>query len=187
MKTMKLKMVSLFLVLGSFSICFNINSQDIKLTRQERQEARKVELTTNFHILDSLLNERSFVLEADYLQNKYGERFPVVSSLNFIKVDKSNGVLQTGSNLSMGDNGVGGITSEGRIGIWKINKNFKNLTYTLKFSLLTNMGNYDIFMSVNSDNNALATISGSGRGKLTWVGHLKTVNNSTVFKGRESL
>jgi hypothetical protein len=146
---------------------------------------RKAEMGENFIILDSLLNARSFVLEADFLQNKYGNRIPVVSNVNFIKVDKSKGILQTGSNFSEGYNGVGGETAEGPIGMWKITKNIKSLSYNLRFSLLTNFGNYDIFMTVTSDNHATATITGSGPGRLTWEGHLVTVNNSAVFKGFE--
>lgn len=187
MKTMKMNMVSLFWILGFFWISLNSNSQDVKLSRQERKEVRKAQMAANFYILDSLLNAKSFVLEADYLQNKYGDRVPVVSSLNFIKVDESNGVLQTGSNSGMGYNNVGGVTAEGTIGAWKIYKDFKKLSYTLQFSLLTNIGHYDISMTVTSDNHASATITGLWPGSLTWEGHLKTVNNSRVFKGQDTI
>jgi len=77
------------LVFGFILISLNSNSQDVKLSRQERKEVRKAQMALNFHILDSLLNAKSFVLEADYLQNGYGFRIPVISSLNFIKVDSN--------------------------------------------------------------------------------------------------
>jgi len=144
-------------------------------------------MASNFSILDSLLNTKNFVLEADYLQNGYGVRIPVISDLNFIQVDESNGILQTGSNFRIGYNGVGGVTAVGKIGSWKINKDFKRLSYSLRFSLLTNLGYYDIFMTVTSDNHASATITGLGRGRLTWEGHLETVNNSRVFKGQDTI
>jgi hypothetical protein len=149
----------------------------------ERKEVRKAQMAENFHILDSLLAAKRFVLEADFLQNRYGEVTPVVSNLNFIKVDNSNGILQTGSNYNLGYNGVGGLTAEGNIQGWKITKDLKKFSYILRFNLLTNIGDYDILMSVNSDNNASATITGLGPGKLTWNGHLATVDNSRVFKG----
>ena len=144
-------------------------------------------MVANFNILDSLLSAKSFVLEADFLQNTYGLKVPVNSTLNFVKVDASNGILQTGSNFDMGYNGVGGVTAEGSIGSWKIYKDFKKLTYSLKFSLFTNLGNFDIFMIVTADNHATATISGSTSGKLTWEGHLETINNSRVFKGQNTI
>ena len=184
---MKMNMISLFLVFGFLSISLYTNSQEIKLSRQERKEVRKAQLAANFYILDSLLNSKGFVLEADYLQNKYGNRVPVVSSLNFIKVDKSNGVLQTGSSSGMGYNSVGGVTAEGSIGTWKIYKDSKKLIYTLHFSLHTNLGHYDIFMTVTADNHASATITGLWPGALTWDGHLKAINNSRVFKGQNTI
>lgn len=143
-------------------------------------------MAANFSILDSLLDAKSFVLEADYLRNGYGERVNVLSNLNFIKVDELHGILQTGSNFTTGYNGVGGVTAEGSIAKWKIYKDFKNLSHSLQFSLLTNIGHYDIFMTVTSDNNATATITGLQPGKLTWEGHIATVNNSRVFKGQET-
>lgn len=184
MKTMKTNMVSLFLVIGFFGISVNGNSQNIKLSRQEKKEARKAELAANFTILDSLLNARSFVLEADYLRDYYGEVMPVLSTLNFIRVNDKTGVLQTGSNFRFGYNGVGGVTAEGNIESWEIFKNFKNFSYTIRFSLSTNIGHYDVLLNVNADNHASATITGLGSGQLTWDGHLETLDNSRVFKGQ---
>lgn len=187
MKTMKMKIVSLLGVFGLFLVSLNSNSQEIKLSRQERKEVRKTQMTANYYILDSLLNAKSFVLEADYLQNRYGERIPVLSDLNFIKVNVSDGVLQTGSSFGMGYNGVGGVTAEGTIGTWKISKDPKKLSYSLQFSLLTQIGHYDIFMTVNADGNASATITGLGPGRLTWDGRLRTLNNARVFKGQNTI
>ena len=187
MKTIKMKIVSLFCILGLLCISLNSNSQDNRSRREERKEIRKAELAANFVILDSLLNARSFILEADFLINKYGNRIPVNSTLNFVKADQSKGVLQTGSDLGVGYNGVGGETAQGSIGAWKIDKDFKHLSYTLQFNIVSNIGIYDILLRVTADNHATATITGLGPGKLTWEGHLVTVNNSNVFKGMETI
>jgi hypothetical protein len=186
MKTMKMKTVSLFLIFGFFWISLISNSQDLKLTRQELKEVRKAQMDANFYILDSLLNAKSFVLEADYLQDTYGYRIPVVSSLNFVKVNESKGILQTGSNSGFGYNGVGGVTAEGTMGNWKIFKDFKHLSYRVEFTLNTMIGIYDISMMVSASNNATATIRGMGFGKLSWEGHLATVDNSRIFKGQNT-
>lgn len=187
MKTIKYKLVSLFLILGFFCISLSSHSQERKLTRQEKKEVRKVQLEANFRILDSLLNARSFVLVADYLQNRYGDRVIVTPNLNFIKISEESGILQTGSNWGMGYNGVGGVTAEGTIGKWTVFKDPRRMSYTLQFSLLTNIGNYDVLMTVMSDASARATITGSGRDKLTWDGNLETIGNSRVFKGRNTI
>lgn len=187
MKTMKYKTVTLFLILGLVSVSLNSYSQERKLSRQEKKEVRKAQMTANYYILDSLLNARTFVLEADFLQNRYGDRIIVTPNLNFIKLDKSTGVLQTGTNTSIGFNGVGGVTAEGSIGRWKIYKDEKRLSYRLQFSLLTNLGTYDVSMVVGADARARATITGLGPGKLTWEGFLVTIENSRVYKGRNTI
>lgn len=184
---MIIKQVSLFLVAGFLMTSQNISAQNEKLTRQERKELRKAQMEANFYILDSLLNSRTFVLKADYLRNRYGTMIPVVSNLNFIKVEGTEGILQTGSNIGFGYNGVGGVTAEGSIGTWEITKDSKKLSYTLHFSMLTNLGSYDVLMYISADNHASATIRGLSPGWLTWQGELYTIKNSRVFKGQETI
>lgn len=187
MKTISYKTVSLFWILGLFCISLDGNSQESKLSRQELKEVRKAEIALNFNILDSLLRTRSFVLEADFLQNRYGERIIVTPNLNFIKIIESKGILQTGSNFSIGYNGVGGVTAEGTISSWKVYKDTRHLNFRLQFSLMTNIGSYDVSMIITPDNFAQATITGLGPGRLTWQGHLETVDNSRVFKGYNTI
>ncbi len=177
----------LFLAFGLFWISLNGFSQEVKLTRQERKEARKAELFANFHILDSLFESKSFVLEADYLENKYGDQIPVSSMVNFIMVNSTNGVLQTGNTSSIGYNGLGGVTAEGSIGTWKLNRDYKNLNFTLRFSILTDIGSYDVLMTVNAGNYARATITGIWPGKLIYSGHLNRLDGSGVYKGQRTV
>ncbi len=106
--------------------------------------------------------------------------------VNFIKVNSPDAVLQTGSNVSYGYNGVGGVTAEGSIQNWKIDKNLKNLSYSVQFSINTSIGPYDVFMIINADNNATARISGLGPGTLKWDGQIEAPYNSRIFKGQES-
>jgi hypothetical protein len=186
MKTIKKYLISLSWLLGLLFVSVNGHSQDIKVSRQDKKEARKAMMAENYRILDSLLTEKRFVLEADFLQNEIGERAPVASRLNFIKIDGERGVLQTGSDLRVGYNGFGGVTAEGDVVSWKILKDKKSLSYRVSFNLLTKIGAFNVFMTVTSENRATATISGSTSGKLTWDGHLITINNSRVFKGMET-
>jgi hypothetical protein len=187
MKTLIFKMESLFLTIGLFLISLNSNSQDFKLTKQDKKEAKRDRQFYEFQVLDSVLQNRSFVLEADWLENQYGNKVPVPSQLNFIMVDSTSAVLQTGSNSYMGSNGVGGATAEGNITGLKIEKNLKNLTFNLRFSISSTIGMYDIFMTIGSDGNARATISALTRGKLIYDGRIETLSNSRVFKGRNSI
>jgi hypothetical protein len=174
----------LFLTFGLCWISISSNSQDIKLSRQEQKESKKNEMAANFKVLETLLESRKFILKSDYIQNDFGSRMYVLSSLNFIKVDSLNAVIQTGSSSGLGYNGVGGTTAEGHMDNWKLIKNFTKLSYSIQFTLVTTIGIYDINMSVNADNNAHATIRGLTPGMLIFEGHLQSINNSTIFKGQ---
>jgi hypothetical protein len=186
MKKIILSKTGLFLTLGLLWISSDIYGQEFKLTRQEQREIRKAERVASFNFLDTLLENRSFVLEADYIQNKWGDRFIVPQMLNFIKVDSSYVVLQTGSNVRFGYNGVGGVTAEGRASDWKLVRNFKNLNYNLRFNVLTDIGVYDVLMWIGADKVARATITGLWPGSLTFDGYIKSLDNSRVFKGQRS-
>jgi hypothetical protein len=179
----------MFLIFCAGFLLVGVNgfSQDAKRTRMERKEERKAALLANFNAIDTVLNDKVFVLEADFLINTYGERFHVPSTINFIRVDSTKAVLQTGSDFRFGYNGVGGVTAEGSIGAWKMNKNFKNMSYTVQFNVLTQIGNYDVILTVTADNHAMATISGLSMGRLTWEGYLVAPYNSRIFKGQNTI
>lgn len=187
MNRLKLNVLKLFLTIGILGIVLNGYSQDRKEKKMDRKEMRKSALMANFHILDSLINAKSFVIEADFLQNSFGERVHVPSTINFIRVNNPKCTLQTGSNFRYGYNGVGGVTAEGSMGNWKVDKNFKNLSYTVHFSVTTQIGSYDVFLLLSSDAHATATITGLTPGRLTWDGRIVTVNNSKVFKGQNTI
>jgi hypothetical protein len=148
---------------------------------------RKAKQEYDFLVLDSMLHNRSFVLEADYMANQYGFRRPVLSDINFIMVDSLNVVLQTGSSRLIGSNGVGGATAEGNVRDLNIVKNTKNHSFWLRFTVVTTIGVYDVDMTIYSDRNAKATISGLTRGKLVYDGRVTALLESRVFKGRNSI
>jgi hypothetical protein len=184
MKNLNYILRSLLLTFAFCMISFSGNSQNKKLNRQEQKEARRNEMFINYQVLDSLLEGKRFVLEADFLENGHGDRAHVLSSLNFIRVDSLKAVIQTGSIANLGYNEVGGVTAEGSLNGWKLSKNLKNLSYDLKFSVTSNIGNYDVYLKVSSDNFARATVEGLRPGLLIYEGHLQTIYNSRVFKGQ---
>jgi hypothetical protein len=187
MKTLKQMFPVFLLIIGLFGFITDASPQKAKMTRAEKKEVQKAQMMANFFALDTILRARNFVLEADYLQDKYGVRMPVSSSLNFIRVDSLRGILQTGTNTGIGYNSVGGVTAEGRIGRYEITKDTKHSNYTVTYTLDTQIGHYDIILTVNSVNNASATITGLGPGRLTWEGHISVGYNSKVFKGQNTM
>ncbi len=183
MKTKKIIFV-LFLAVLIFNTAI-VNSQDAREDRKARKEAETARMTYNYYALDSLLVSRRFVLEADYLQNKIGDRISVSNTLNFVKVDDERGVLQTGSDMLVGSNGFGGVTTEGNISKYKIHRNLKSLSHRVSFNLVSNLGIFNIDMSIRADNYASATITSSRSGRLTWHGHLASLNHTRTFKGMD--
>ncbi len=153
--------------------------------RAQRAEERKVKEQLMAEVVDSMLHSRKFVLEANYLSNQHGNRTIVSSNLNFIMVDSNEVVIQIGSNNSVGSNGVGGITTTGRITTYDLKKVGKNQGYyVLKMSAMTPIGMYDIWMQINPNSNTDASISGINYGKLNYHGVIRTFEDSKVWKGR---
>ena len=186
MKKLTFNLSSLLIVLGLGLIPYNSKAQDVKLSRQEKKDLEKAALQANFYAIDTLLDRKTFVLEADFLEDRYGYRVPVISDVNFIKVDTKRVVLQTGSNYSSGSNGVGGTTAEGEIQNLNITKDFKRLSYNVSFNVMTNVGIYDVMMYIGSNGMARASITSTTAGKLSWVGRFVNLYDSRFFKGLET-
>lgn len=164
-------------------------SNDKKLTKKEQKEARRAGLYQNFKAIDTLLQNKTFVLEADFLQGRNGSEVPVSSNINFIRVHSPSVVLQTGTNnyVGTGYNGLGGITAEGSLNNYKVTSDEKRLNHTVWFSTTTQVGTYDVLLRISADASATATITGLSRGSLTYRGNLVAPYNSRVYKGRNSL
>lgn len=183
MNVKKILLVLLLAVLtGSITI---VKSQDAREDRKARKEAEKERLTYNYYVLDSLLVSRRYVLEADYLQNKIGDRISVSNTINFVRVNDERGVLQTGSDILVGGNGFGGVTTEGNISKYKIQRNLKSLSHRVSFNLVSNLGIFNIDMTIRADNFASATITSTRSGRLTWHGHLASLDHTRTFKGMD--
>lgn len=184
---MKRYLSFILLAAGLLSLSFNGFSQDNnKLSRKEKKEAKKAEEYAFFRYVDTLLMHKSFVLEADYVENQYGQRVNVTPLLNFIRVDSLKAVLQTGSSRYLGYNGVGGVTAEGLLNKWEVSTNNKNLSHDVRFSVNTNIGFYDVMLNITTDNYARATITGLTPGRLIYTGRLRSLYDSRVYKGQNS-
>lgn len=133
-----------------------------------------------------MVEQRKFVLEANYLSNETGQRFVVSSNLNFIKVDSSAITIQIASNTGYGGpNAMGGITTDGTISEYQVKRVGKTKeSYSIRLFVSTGVGFYEIFMNISSDGLTTANISGLGSGKLNYHGEIVPISKSRVFKGR---
>jgi hypothetical protein len=157
-----------------------VQQDNNKMSRKERRAAKN-ELF--YQKNKQMIEERSFVLESDFLQDRYGYRIPVSRNINFVMVDGDHAIIQIGSNAGLGANGVGGVTAKGRITSWDLHENERKQSFNLRFNVLTSIGMYDLTLSIGN-HNAVARLTGLRPGNLTFNGDLVALEESSVYEGR---
>jgi hypothetical protein len=149
-----------------------------KKLEKEMEKARLAEMTR------LMIEYHRFVLEADFLSNKYGNRIPVSPTINFVRIDSTECTLQLGSAYDVGYNGVGGATVDGRVIKYEYNKTGKKGdNYLVKMTLMTALATYDVFMNATKEGFADANIRGDWSFQLNYHGKLVPLSLSKVFKG----
>lgn len=156
------------------------NDKNSGLTRKQKKEA---ELEKAYQLTKQMLENKNFVLESDFLENRYGYRVPVVSNLNFISVDSTQAIIQIGSNSRIGPNGVGGVTAKGNITQWDLKVNEKQKTFTLRINVMTTIGIYDVFFDIMASGQSRALLTGLSSGRLTFDGRLVQPGESSIYVG----
>ncbi len=149
-----------------------------------KKEKRKAETEQQYQKTKQMLEDKNFVLESDYLQDRYGNRVIVNSTINFIAVDSATAVIQVGSNYRMGPNGVGGITAKGRITNWDLKEDPKHSTFNISMNVMTTIGIYDVNFSIGASGQATARLTGLRAGQLTFDGDLVPTGDSSVYEGQ---
>ena len=186
MKIVATILLAFVFIIGAYSQDENkLSKSEIKrMQREQRKAEQAAQLEEQAVLTEYMVNNQQFVLEADWLSDRSGARIPVSSMINFVTIDSLKGVVQFGSAYSVGYNGVGGATFEGRVSNYKITKTGRNKQgYSISMNFQSSTGNYDISMMVNANGNADATIRGSWSGKLNYHGKLVPLQLSRVYKG----
>jgi hypothetical protein len=187
MKRFIVVLLTSMLVLGAYSQ--EVSSVDgktsKKLTKEQKAEKKLKEAEEIAKMVDTMVVNRQFVLEANYLSNKTGARINVNSTINFIAVDSSEITIQLASMSGIGgSNGMGGITADGTISQYEITRTGKDKSgYNIHILAMTHVGTYDIFLYISPNGNTDATISGNTSGRLNYYGKLVPLQKSRVFKG----
>jgi hypothetical protein len=149
-----------------------------------RKEEKKRELERMSEITSQMVKLQRFVLEADYLGDKYGNMVSVSPSINFIMIDSLEGTVQFGNAFSIGYNGVGGETLDGKVTRYEYTMMGKKKdSYSIMMVFMSSLGTYDITFSVSPDGYADAVIRGSWSGQLKYHGKLVPLGLSKVYKG----
>jgi hypothetical protein len=192
---MKFAMKRMMLVFGLALSVIGIFAQEVeqtdakkarKLSREEKLAQRKTEEEVQAKAVEWMVNHRQFVLEAHTLSNKRGDRMNVSNRINFIAVDSNKITIQLASISGIGGtNGMGGVTTDGRISKYDLSKFGKSGTgYSIRVQAMTSLGSYDLIFTVSRLGNADAVVSGATTGgRLEYHGFLVPKMLSKVFKG----
>jgi hypothetical protein len=156
-----------------------------EINKEKRKAEKKAVEDSIKQVVTYMVENRRFVLEADYIAGKSGRRILVSSNLNFIMVDSAKAVIQLGSNNRIGSNGIGGITVDGTISRYELNKNEnkKGISYTVTLFVNSTLGVYDIVLWIAQNGYTSATIRGITSGQLSYSGNLMPIELSRVYKG----
>lgn len=179
MKTTVVFLTALLFTLSVFAQDSETGTSEKKSRKEIRQERTEADFKRTSATLDSL----QFRVMADWLGNSSGPRIPVNSTINFIQVDSSTAVIQTGNNIGIGWNGVGGTTATGRISRYKVTKNEKRKSVHVHMDVSTSIGFYTIFMDISASGNTTATLTGNRPGRLIFYGTLQPTSETFAFKG----
>jgi hypothetical protein len=171
-------------------VCFTLQAQYYeaidsvpKHVKKSKQEKEAV-VEKDYRIMETTLEGKRFVLEANYLSNSRGTRIPVNSGINFIMVDSVRGVIQAGNDAGLGSNGLGGTTVEGSIMRWELKKDTKRKNFTVSYTVMSAIGTYDVTLYVSPGGYASGRVSGNWSGSITFDGNIVHRSRSRVFKGR---
>ena len=148
-----------------------------------KKEKKEMELDKEYQLNKSMLENRDFVLEANYLQDRFGNRRIVNSMINFVAVDSMSAIIQVGSDYRNGPNGVGGVTAKGRITKWQLTEYKKSRSFNLSINVMTNIGIYDLQFSIGLWGNSTVRLTGLTAGQLTFEGDLVSYSQSRVYEG----
>ena len=148
-----------------------------KQLKAEQQEQRKAAIV-------NLAEDKTFVLEADALFDRYMNRYNMVNN-SFIMLRSDQVVLQTATpGGHPGFNGMGGITLNGRLVDYEVNegKNNRPVRVTAQVSTIA-AGHGTIQMTIGSDGNATGTFRDNWGNRITFTGRISNLENSRVYEG----
>lgn len=169
MKKSVFKISRVFLILGLSWISIIGNSQDGKLDKREKKEARQAERLKDYEALGQMIESKKFVFAVDRVQSATGAKISDVIRLDGSKILISieDPKDTSGRNSGVRSNstpaiGTTGFVFEGNIGRWELHKYPNNLSYSIRFEVNRTASNaevvYEIYMNIHADRSASVEI-----------------------------
>lgn len=148
--------------------------------------AEKEEMQFLFESAVQAVKDKSFVLEADNIVFKYGNRAFVNSNTNFVSLDGDKATIQLAFNSPYaGPNGIGGITLDGNASKIKITED-KNGNISFSMNVIgVGLSATISFNMYKGTNQCSATVNPNfSSNRIVFTGHLYPREYSSIYKGR---
>lgn len=168
--------------------------QELKEQKKQQKKARKemkkkidsIGETVAFEKASRLIQEGTFVIEADQIQSRRGGITPVAANTNFISMNNGESVIQIApSNHIAGPNGVGGITVDGKVSDISISHSKNgNLNYSYNVQGIGVSAVVKITLPKGSTTATATIYPNFNNNEITLTGRVVSPQNSKVFKGR---
>ncbi|WPP52764.1 DUF4251 domain-containing protein [Catalinimonas niigatensis] len=163
-------------------------------TREDRREARKQERLEKKRLQAeaieqgktmalNLAQNRTLVLEADALYDRYMNRYNMVSN-SFIMFDGDRVVIQTAAPGYIGYNGLGGITLNGRLTDYEVSEGKEDKPVRISAQVSTTaLGHGTLNMTISGDGSARATFRDNWGNRVTFSGQVNSLDDSVIYEG----
>ncbi|WP_082026362.1 DUF4251 domain-containing protein [Flammeovirga sp. OC4] len=197
-------LIKILIVSISFMISSNLFAQDAAfeeqpLTKQEIRAQKRLEKKKEREQRKMLakqmemiaheqavygIDSSSFVLEAIQVYDRYGNIENVNSNINFVKIAGDVAIFQLGFDGVVGLNGVGGITMEGRISGYEVEK-LENGRVNVKFNVQGPIMSASMNFTMDGEGN-FANVKVRAQTEnieLNFRGQIKHLNQSSVYEG----
>lgn len=182
-----MKARSLFLLLFVFTtaFCFAQSKEDKKAEKAAKKEARDQEQAQRMELINDLIRNKAWVLEANQLKGSKGRMAHNINqNLNFVTCVDDRGTVQLSFSGIVGWNGLGGVTLDGKYDSYEVKEPKKaGQGVTLQANVRGTGGFARMTLLIQSPTQAEVRISGNWGERLTLFGTLYSPDESRVFKG----
>lgn len=176
------------LILGLLVISVPAMAQSDRAQKRAEKKgqrlARKAEKRAEIDKLYELVQNKNFVIDAEFLYDKYSRQY-IATNHNFVAVEGDRIVLQTASPAGFGANGIGGVTMIGKIHDYEVRKDKKGQTIYVTAQMTTNFASSGtVFFRISGKESASARVYGPwGRG-IEFSGNLEVPEKSFRYQGQ---
>ncbi len=177
----------LILFLASFiTPGFAQDKSERKNAREQKKLEEKARFEKNLKQFEEWIESGEFVILANNITGRYGTVYNLHPTVNFIKVEGNDIVIQTSQPGRPGVNGLGGLTTRGQVsGIELIsNEDGKPLSVNVNFSTV-DLGAASLNIHVNGNGNATAYLRGNWGQSAIFRGEFAQTDSTLTYEGMQ--